>query len=189
MLQQITGNGPTGPVTTTVQDCYATSAVSGFNNLGGFAGAISGMNYNGYNFSFAVNRTFSTGVVTAGSSPSGGWLGGTLGTLATVSNSIWDMSASTESTSYGGAGVVGEATSAMQGATASTNLFATTLGFSINNTVYVPSVASGNTWKWTSATAAYPVLDFATTAPGAWQWPAWAAGGNPVLSWQKGYGY
>jgi hypothetical protein len=183
------GGSPTANTTYLVQDSFATGAVSGPGNVGGLIGLMSGNFSGGYATNLSLNRSFSTGLVTTTGSPSGGLIGTALGTVSTITNSVWDQTTSGYSTDCGGTscGTTAETTANMQG-TGSTSLYATTLGFDLTNSVVALGTSSGHVWKWTAASGTYPVLDFMFIAPGVWQYTSWS-GGNPVFTWQNGYGY
>ncbi|MDP1771760.1 MAG: GLUG motif-containing protein, partial [Methylobacter sp.] len=90
----------------TVSNSYATGQVTGARYAGGLVGADMG--------SGAIETSYSTGKVTATTSNGGGLLG--KGNAASVTNSFWDITTSTQATSAGGTGI---ATTALMHAQAS----------------------------------------------------------------------
>jgi hypothetical protein len=93
----VTGNSSVGGLAGRIEKgyvstCYCTGNVTGTERVGGLVG---------YNEGGTVSNCYSIGAVTGGESV-GGLVGG--GDVGTVSSSFWDIEASGQSTSAGGAG-------------------------------------------------------------------------------------
>ncbi len=91
-------------------DSYSYAAVSGNNDVGGLAGILGGSSWT---FPGQIYRSYSSGSVQGTGSNVGGLLG-THSNYGIVGASYWDVESSDQTTSAGGAGVVGETTEQMQ---------------------------------------------------------------------------
>ena len=156
----------------TIVACYTTGKVQSGSNSGGLVGRLNnGAIHSSYSTAYVdggitsggllgnaenatVRNSYATGkVVGTLTTHTGGLIGSQGGTTTNITNNYWDTSASGQSTSAGGSGVVGKTTRELQTVTSYTGIYA-------NWNTNLDGV-TGNDDPWTFGNKMqYPMLDY-----------------------------
>ncbi len=152
---------------------YATGTVSG-DALAGNVGGLAGRNSGG-----AITASYSTGLV-SGTGASIGGLVGSVSAGGTVTNSYWDTTTSSRTSSAGG---TGKTTSELKTPTAYTGIYA---DWDLN---VDGRPGDDDPWDF-GGSADYPALDYGSLSPWASQWKllltATPGGRRVTLNWNPG---
>ena len=146
--------GLVGWTNSAISTSYSTASVTGDQRVGGLLGASQGG---------SITNSYSTGSVTR-SKGTAIFIGGLIGYGAGATASYWNTTTSGQTTSFGGAGVVGKTTTELQSPTDYTGIYAS-WNIDLNDIDGDVDAATGADYPWNFGTSSqYPTLQYG--APG-----------------------